>query len=215
MDLPGPVHDEVTLLPTQESIDCLADRIARAFTRRHPAWTPTRTSPGAWESAATGLLMLHRNVPAIPLDPELFVAVQPARRWPEPWSDLAQEGARRRYRKHVRKIISQLRSEIRDEVRLAERQIRRGSPPNSVLSATGQRLSALGRYVIARRAGLDDLAERLRPEAERQHRACPLYQHACRPLLPHDAAYPLPRQSDLLPGLVIPAGLDLPCFSMN
>lgn len=213
-DRNGPVHDEVHVLPSQETIDGLSERIEQAYTRRHPDWTPALTSPGVWAAAASGLLMLHRCVPAMPVDPELFVAVQPRRAWADPWADLAQEGALRRYRRHVRRIIAQLREEIRDEVRMAERRVRRGSPLTAVLADAGGRLSALGRYVIARRAGQDDLAERLRPEAERQHRSCPLYQQACRPLLPIDA-YPLPRQSGLLPGLVIPAGVEMPCFSMN
>lgn len=210
----GPVHDEVHVLPTQETIIGLADRIEQAYLRRHPEWTPALTSPRVWAAAAAGLLLLHRNVPAMPVDPELFVAVQPAREWADPWTDLAHEGALRRYRRHVRRIVAQLREEIRDEVRMAERRVRRGSPLAAVLVDERGRFSALGRYIVARRAGLHELAERLRPEAERQHRSCPLYQQACRPLLPSDA-YPLPRQSGLLPGLVIPAGVELPCFSMN
>ncbi len=213
-DRNGPVHDEVHVLPSQETIIGLADRIEQAYTRRYPDWTPVLTSSGVWAAAAAGLLMLHRNVPAMPVDPELFVAVQPERAWGDPWADLAQEGALRRYRRHVRRIIALLRDEIRDEVRAAERRVRRGSPLAAVLSDTRGRFSALGRYVIARRAGQDDLAERLRPEAERQHRSCPLYQQACRSLLPNNA-YPIPRQSGLLPGLVIPAGVELPFFSMN
>jgi hypothetical protein len=195
-------------------IGSLADRIEQAYMRRYPDWTPARTSAGVWAAAAAGLSMLHRNVPSVPVDPEMFVAVQPKRAWADPWADLAQESALRRYRRHVRRIIAQLREEIRDEVRAAERSVRRGSSLATVLSESGGRLSALGRYVLARRAGLYDLAERLRPEAERQHRSCPLYQQACRSLLPTDA-YPLPRQTGLLPGLVIPAGVELPCFSMN
>ena len=202
------------MLPSQETIIGLADRIEQAYTRRYPDWTPVRTSPGVWSAAAAGLLMLHRNAPAMPVDPELFVTVQPQREWADPWADLVQERALRRYRRHVRRIIVQLREEIRDEVRAAERRVRRGSTLSAVLSDTRGRFSALGRYVIARRAGQDDLAERLRPEAERQHRSCPLYQQACRSLLPTDA-YPVPRQTGLLPGLVIPAGVELPCFSMN
>jgi hypothetical protein len=213
-DRTGPVHDEVHVFPSQERISVLADRLEQAYLRRYPDWSPARTSRGVWTAAASGLSMLHRNVPSVPVDPELFVAVQPTRPWADPWADLAQESALRRYRRHVRRIIAQLRDEIRDEVRAAERRVRRGSTLAAVLADSGGRFSALGRYVLARRAGQDELAERLRPEAERQHRSCPLYQQACRSLLPNDA-YPLPRQSGLLPGLVIPAGVELPCFSMN
>jgi hypothetical protein len=211
---PNPSNDEVTVLPSQEMISSLAERIEQAFRRRYPDWTTVRTSSGVWGAAASGLLMLHRNIPSVPLDPEMFVAVQPLRTWADPWADLAQESALRRYRRHVRRIVSQLRSEIREEVRSAERKLRGGTSLTSVLSDSSGRISALGRYVIARRAGQDELAERLRPEAERQHRSCPLYRQACRFLLP-DNTYPIPRESGLLPGLVIPAGLELPSFSMN
>jgi hypothetical protein len=204
----------VHVFPSQETIIGLADRLEQAYLRRYPDWSPARTSRGIWTAAAAALSMLHRNVPSVPVDPELFVAVQPARAWADPWADLVQDSALRRYRRHVRRIVAQLRDEIRDEVRAAERRVRRGSTLAAVLADSGGRFSALGRYVLARRAGQDELAERLRPEAERQHRSCPLYQQACRSLLP-SGAYPLPRQSGLLPGLVIPAGVELPCFSMN
>jgi hypothetical protein len=210
----GPEIDEVTLLPTQEKIAVLAARIGQAYTLRYPEWTPARTSVGVWETAASGLLMLHRRVPTIPIDPELFVAVQPLREWADPWADVAQGSALRRYRRYVSRIVKQLRAEIEAEVRRAERRVRRGEVLGSVVTDSKGQLSALGRYVLAHRAGRDDLAERFRPEAERQHRSCPFYQQACSRLLSRKD-YPLPRPSNLLPGLVIPAGLDLPCFSMN
>jgi hypothetical protein len=210
----NPSNDEVPVLPSQEMIASLAERIEQAFSRRYPDWTTVRTSSGVWEAAAAGLMMLNRNIPSVPLDPELFVKVQPQRKWADPWVDLVQESALRRYRRQVRRIVSHLRSEIKEEVRSAERKLRSGALLPEVLSDSSGRISALGRYVIARRAGQDDLAERLRPEAERQHRSCPLYRQACRFLLP-DNTYPLPRETGLLPGLVIPAGLELPSFSMN
>jgi hypothetical protein len=202
------------VLPTQEIIASLADRIEQAYLRRFPDWSPIRTTAGVWETTASGLLMLHRNTPAIPVDPELFVAVQPLGTWADPWADLAQQSSLRRYRRHIRLIVTQLRSEIKDEVRRAERLVRRGVTLSKVLADTSGRLSALGRFVIVRRAGRDDLAEQFRPGAERQHRSCPLYMQACRTLLPRHA-YPLPRPCGLLPDLVIPAGVELPCFSMN
>ncbi len=202
------------MIHTQEMVGNLATRIEAAFLRRYPDWSSAMTSDGVWEAAASGLLQLHSNFPWVPLDAELFVAVHPLRAWGDPWADLTEESAFRRYRLHVKRIIIQLRSEIKLEVRLAERKVRRGSPLLKVLSDYGGELSALGRYVIARRAGRDDLAERLRPEAERQHRSCPLYQQACTSMLPSNA-YPVPRQTSLLPGMVIPAGLELPCFSLN
>jgi hypothetical protein len=202
------------VLPTQEMIASLAERIEQAYIRRYPDWSPLRTTAGVWNATAAGMLMLHRNTPAIPIDPELFVAVQPLGVWADPWADLAQESSLRRYRRHIRLIVKQLRNEIKDEVRQAERLIRRGASLTKVLADSSDRLSALGRYVIVLRADRDDLAEQFRPAAERQHRSCPLYQQACRTLLPSHA-YPLPRPSGLLPDLVIPAGVELPCFSMN
>ena len=50
---------------------------SRPTLRRYPDWSPARTSRGVWTAAAAGLSMLHRNVPSVPVDPELFVAVQP------------------------------------------------------------------------------------------------------------------------------------------
>ncbi len=73
----GPVHDEVHVFASQETIIALADRLEQAYLRRYPDWSPARTSHGVWTAAAAGLSMLHRNVPSVPVDPELFVAVQP------------------------------------------------------------------------------------------------------------------------------------------
>ena len=203
-----------SVLPTQEIIAGLAERIEQAYGLRYPKANEWGISPGAFEAAAAGLTLLHRNRPMIPVDPELFVAVQPVRTWSDPWTELTSEESYRRYRRHVRRIVTRLRTELRNEIRWGERRVRRGSTVVETLNASDGRVSALGRYVIARRAGLDELAERLRPQAERQHRSCPLYQHACRSFLPDDA-YPQPRATVLKPGLVIPAGLDLPGFSLN
>jgi len=204
----------VLSMPSQERISALADRIEIAYSRRNrqtPYWQASR---GVWAVAAAGLLMLQRNDPAMPVDPELFVAVQPTQSWSDPWVELTQKSSLIRYRREVRRIIAQLRAEIKSEVQLVERLVHKGIPLQDVLTEAEGKCSALARYIIARRAGLDDLAERLRPSSERQHRACPLYLQACRSLLPVEL-YPLPRSSGLLPGLVIPAGLDLPCFSAN
>ena len=201
-------------MPSREMIASLADRIQIAYSRRKSDSRTFRGSDGVWEAAATGLLTLQQNDPTIPVDPELFVAVQPNRPWSDPWGELTQKAALTRYRREVRRIVAQLRAEIKVEVRTVERKLREGSQLQRILADSGGQVSPMGRYIIARRAGLDDLAERLRPSAERQHRSCPLYQQACRFLLPRDL-YPLPRTSDLLPGLVIPAGLELPCFSAN
>ena len=201
-------------MPSQEVIADLADRIEIAYSRRNPDWRAFRAAKGVWEAAATGLLLHQQNDPSIPIDPEFFVAIQPLQTWSDPWAELTQKSALARYGREIRRIVVLLRSEINDEVRRVEKKVRLGASVTTVLAKSGGTLSPLGRYVIARRAGLDGLAERLRPSAERQHRSCPLYQQACRSLIPDDL-YPLPRSSDLLPGLVIPTGVDLPCFSRN
>ena len=54
-----------------------------------------------------------------------------------------------------------------------------------------RRVSALGRYVAAVRAGRPDLAAAVRDEAQQQHRSCPLYRLACDGLIP-ETAYPAP-----------------------
>jgi hypothetical protein len=202
------------VLPTQEMIARLGERIRQAYIRRYPDWSPIRTTEGVWNATAAGLLMLHRNKPTIPIDPELYVAVQPLGSWADPWADLTQQSSLRRYRRHIRLIVTQLRNEIKDEVRQAERLIRRGASLSKVLADSGCKLSALGRFVVVLRAGRVDLAEQIRPAAERQHLSCPLYMQACRTLLA-SRDYPLPRPSGLLTDLVIPAGVELPCFSMN
>ncbi len=199
---------------SQEIIAQLAYRIQVAYGLRNPDFVAARMSFGVWESAAAGLLTLQRNHPEIPIDPELFVASQPLNPWSDPWGELTQAGSFARYRREVMRIIAQLRSELRSEIRYAQRQIRKGHEVRTVLAESGAKMSPLGRYIVACNAGLDDLAERMRPGAERQHRACPLYQEACRAFLP-EGLYPTPRTTNLLPGLVIPAGIDLPSFSMN
>jgi hypothetical protein len=56
----------------------------------------------------------------------------------------------------------------------------------SVLFADDDRLSALGRMIVAWRAGRADLADRFAAAAAAQSRSCPLYRLACLALLPSD-----------------------------
>jgi hypothetical protein len=126
----------------------------------------------------------------VPLDAELFVASQPiSTLFPNPWSELAQPEAGRRFRKRVRQIVLQLRAELKREVRLAERLIRQGRPINEVLLLHDGRISALGCYITALRAGRPDLADRLAGAASAQHRSCPLYRPSSLALIPVEA-YP-------------------------
>jgi hypothetical protein len=182
------------VIPTQDAIGQLADRIERAYCRRYPTWKSVGLTPGAWESAAARLSEVAEDEPTIPIDPELFVAVQPpsvGRQ--DPWVELTPQGSSKRYIRAVHKIVEQLRTELRREVRRAEDRLLRGMTLDQLLATDKARLSPLTRYILAHRAGRHDLSLRLRIEAEGQHRSCPLYRLASRSLLPgnaypHDAA---------------------------
>ena len=125
--------------------------------------------------------------PRVPLDPELFVASQPiAVPFANPWSELAR--ARSRAALPARRcggLSGGLRSELKREVGRAERLIRRGREISEVLS-TGGRISPLGCFIVAVRAGRGDLADRFAASAAAQHRTCPLCRQASLALLPAD-----------------------------
>jgi hypothetical protein len=210
----NPTRFIVLMMPSQTTITEIADRIEMAYARKTADLISMRSSGGVWEAAATGLLMLAESDPTIPVDAELFVAVQPVKGWSDPWGDLASQLALMRYHREVKQIIAQLRSEIKAEMTYARKRFLSGISTTKILTDAADRLSPLGRYILAYRAGLFEMAERIRPDAERQHRACPLYQAACKGLI-DDSVYPKPRTTDLIPGLVIPAGVELPAFSMN
>jgi hypothetical protein len=173
-----------TVLPTQKTIDLLADRIERAFTIRHTPWYRGCSTPRLWSAAATRLWQAHREDRRIPLDPELFVASQPlTESFVDPWLVLAHRDAGRRYKKQVRSIIRQLRAELRREISRAENQVREGKQLSTVLRASDPHLSPLGRFITAHRALRPDLAERFRSGAIEQHQCCPLYRAASRDFL--------------------------------
>jgi hypothetical protein len=173
-----------TVLPTQKMIDCLAERIERAFTIRHSPWYRGCSTPRLWSAAATRLWQVHCEDRRIPLDPELFIASQPLTdSFVDPWLLLAHRDAGRRYRKQVRSIIRLLRAELRREISRAETQVREGKQLSAVLRAPDPHLSPLGRFIMAHRAGRLELAERFRSGAIEQHHCCPLYRAACRNFL--------------------------------
>ena len=173
------------------SIEILADRIEGAYRRRLTGDRPV-IEAWVWTAAAVQLLRLHRSDPIMPLDPELYVAAQVVKRGTsDPKALLARPGSIRRYRRRVHRIIQQLRGELRAEARRYDVLIRLGRSPEAVLLSKGKRaLSPLGSYIIARRIGRHDLAERLRSSAAIQHHACPLYRQACLDLLPVET-YPV------------------------
>lgn len=180
------------MLAKQSVIDGLAERIERAYRLRRPAWRGFCSSPRVWTVAASTLLEVHGSDPSVPPDPELFVAAQPIDPpYPDPWTELTAPGAVRHYRRWVRAIVRRLRAELSGEVRLAEGRIGAGQPIGKVLSSKSGRLSPLGRFIVAQRAGRSVLASRFLDDALAQHRACPLYREASSELLP-SGVYPVP-----------------------
>jgi hypothetical protein len=173
------------VLPTQETIDGLADRIERAYSLRRPHWFRGGSTRRVWSAAALRLLQAHLEDPRLPLDSELFVASQPITgSLSDPWTELVQPEAARRYRLQIHRIIRRLRSELRREVALAERSIRQNQAADYTSLARNRRLSPLGCYIAAQRAGRFDLARRFVAAAADQHRSCPLYEAASVDLLP-------------------------------
>jgi hypothetical protein len=183
------------VLPSQGVLGRLSRRIEQAYSLRHPDWRGGCSTSRLWSAAAGRLWAAHAADPArVPLDPELFVASQPiAVPFADPWSELTQLDAERRYRSQLRRIVRRLRAELKREVARAERLIGRGRAIDDVLK-TAIRLSALGCFIVALRAGRRDLTVSFRGGASAQHRACPLYRQASLALLPSDL-YPVESHS--------------------
>lgn len=180
------------LLQSRGLIARLAARIESAYLRRRPRHASRGIDPCVWTAAASHLVELHRGDPGLPVDPELFVAAQDGESFTgDPWHDLTRAAAVRRYRASLRRIVKQLRAELRDEVRHGERRLRRGTSIDALLSQRDDRLSPLGRYILACRLDRMDLASRHQSAARSQHRACPLYRAAAAGLLPASKAYPV------------------------
>ncbi len=181
----------IDVLPTQELIEHLSDRIERAYILRRPQWCRGCSTRRVWSAAALRLWQAHVDDPRLPLDCELYVASQPiTSALSDPWSELAQPEAALRYRGRVLWIIRRLRTELKREVRLAERRIQEDEGIRAPALSTNGRLSPLGCYIAAQRAGLTELAERFAAAAAQQHGSCPLYQSASKPLLPAEL-YPV------------------------
>jgi hypothetical protein len=168
-------------------IDHLANRIERAYDLRRAGWDHGCSTQRVWAAAALCLWQAHVDDPALPLDSELFVASQPIDGSAgDPWVELTQIEAGRRYRTQVRRIVRRLRRELKREVRRAERLLAEGG--RLIISSLSQdgHLSPLGCYIAAERMGRADVAERFAGAAAEQHRACPLYRVASLALLPPD-----------------------------
>jgi hypothetical protein len=169
----------------------LSRRIEQAYGLRHPNWRGGCSTSRLWSAAAARLWAAHAASPGeIPLDAELFVASQPiAAPFADPWSELTQPDAGRRYTSQLRRIVRRLRAELKREVTHAETLIERGREIDDVLK-DGDRISALACFIVALRAGRADLAGSFSGGASAQHRACPLYRRASLALLPGDL-YPV------------------------
>lgn len=168
---------------TTTTIRNLAARIETSYYQRHEAGTiiPDR----AWSIAARMLLAARQFDPELPIDPVLFVAcVAPRSAGPSAWKCLIRRRAIRTYVLGVRAVVRGLRRELEREVKRVEARVLRGQPIEMLLTWPSSRVSPLGRYIAAHRAGRPELAKALRPQARRQHEACPLYRQASEPLLP-------------------------------
>src|SRR6516165_10772419 len=126
-------------------IDHLANRIERAYGLRRAGWDHGCSTGRVWAAAALCLWQAHVDDPSLPLDSELFVASQPITgSLGDPWVELTQVEAARRYRMQVRRIVRRLRRELWREVRRAERLMADGG--RLVLSSLSMdpRISPLG-----------------------------------------------------------------------
>jgi hypothetical protein len=175
------------VLPTQELIEHLAERIERAYTLRRQQWCRGCSTRRVWSAAALRLWQAHVEDPRVPLDCELYVASQVINEsLSDPWSELAQPAAARRYRAQVLWIIRRLRCELSRELRLADRVIGEKGKIGIMALPVNKRISPLGYYIAAQRAGIPELADRFAAAAAEQHRSCPLYQYASIPFLSAD-----------------------------
>jgi hypothetical protein len=183
------------VLPSQGELEKLSRRIEEAYALRHPDWQGGCSTSRLWSAAAERLWAAHAADPArIPLDAELFVASQPiAVPFADPWTELTQLDAARRYRLQLRRIVRRLHTELKREVARVEKLIGRGREIDDVLK-TDARVSALACFIVARRAGRRDLAVAFASGASAQHRACPLYRRASLALLPSNL-YPVESHS--------------------
>jgi hypothetical protein len=184
------------VLATYSVIEILGDRIERAYRRRRPSWRGVCSTPRVWGVAAETLIQAHLADHSLPLDPELYVLAQPCDAYfANPWGELTGATAVGYYRTRVDQIIDGLRSELANEVRRAEGRIVAGQSAARVVLSRSRKLSPLGRYIVAVRAGRPALARRFLHGVAEQHRSCPLYQLAYTTFLPAET-YPVPGPSE-------------------
>lgn len=175
------------MITTQTKLEKLADRIERAYRLRFPNWPATGLTPGVWAAAAARLTEAAWGTRSLPIDPELFVAAQSYRSFRrDPWAELAQEGSGKAYRSAIRQVVGQLRDELKRELRWSNRFLRTGGSLEELLSTPQSRVSPLTAMSLFIRHDRFDLVRQVRPAAESQHRACPLYRYACKRTIPAD-----------------------------
>jgi len=182
------------LLTTQDRIDELTTRIEKAYRLRCPQWHGGCSSSRVWAVAVARLLEANHDDPALPVDPELYVASQ-VLSFPiaDPWTELTGTESVRRYRDRINTIVRGLHAELSGEVRIAERRITAGQTVAQVLGAKTGRISPLGRYVVAIRASRERLAKKFLEAARKQIEACPLYREAFLGLI-SAADFPVPEE---------------------
>ncbi len=175
------------VLPTQELIDHLAERIERAYTLRRRRWYRGCSTRRVWTAAALRLWQAHVDDPRLPLDCELYVASQViGESLSDPWTELAQPAAARRFRAQVFRIVRRLRRRALAGGSAGRAGDRGNGKIGLMALPVTNRISPLGYYIAAQRAGMPGLAERFAAAAAEQHRSCPLYQFASIPFLSPD-----------------------------
>ena len=150
------------VLPTHEVLDQLAGRIEQAYALRRPRWLRGCSTSRVWYTAS---LRFGKRTRAIPGGfrwiPSCSWRAQPiSTPFSDPWTELAHP--------RVRPAIPVVRTPDHPAIegraqagsrQGAERLIRQGEEIGDFLSRTTRGLSSLGAYLVARRAGRDDLAE--------------------------------------------------------
>ena len=188
------------MLATQDEIETVAARIEKAYRVHRPDWNGVCSTHRVWSVAAMNLLRTRQGAWSVPVDPELFVASQKGNKaYADPWAELTGDDAICRYQNRLRGIIRTLRRELTAEVKLAEDRVEAGQNLGKVLRSPNRQLSALGRYIVARRAGRTALSERFLTGTLEQHRSCPLYKLASAGLFPDGVAYPEPDSIEFVP----------------
>lgn len=178
------------VIPTR-LVNQIAARIEGAYRRSLQGSHPLcDLDDGVWVQTAQFLIVLNRENPELPLDPELYVLSQIQ---PEISYDLSQRLMGReavaRYRHWINRIVRNLRRELKGEIRCIRRWIKRGLALDEALNVPSHKVSPLGRYLTAYLAGRPEVAADYLLACAAQHDSCPLYRQAFLAFAPSQA-YP-------------------------